>query len=102
MKVEVGELLRQLENSTWELIERAMSDAATVNDVAIAAASVRATGGMRRKLGASSAKHHDIEAEYLTGLSLRLMEIDTGEDLYSSRVAAKLISGGPIGADDAA
>lgn len=94
MEVELGRVLRAVEDATWELIERAMRDGATLADVAAATVAVRATGALRRKYAASSPAHGDIEAEFLTCLSLRLMEIDGGDDLGASRAVAELIAAG--------
>lgn len=91
-KIELGVLLRATDDAAWAEIERAMAADATVADVARAAVAVRVAGGLRRRFGGRNAEH--IEREYLIGLSLRLMEIDSGDDLATSEAAAILISGG--------
>jgi hypothetical protein len=91
-KIDPSRLLREMDDWAWSWIERAMSAEATLFEVGAAAGAVRAAGALRRKCGASSATPEDIEAEYLTGLSLRLMEIDNGDDLAVTRAVANLIS----------
>lgn len=93
MKISVGEAIRRIDDVAWSLIERAMQDDAAVSDIGAAAAAVRLAAAMRRKLGVSTSKHEDIYAEFLTGLSLRLMKIDGGEDLTEEEAAAAIISG---------
>jgi microcystin degradation protein MlrC len=95
MKIEVGEVLRSLENTAWSLIERAMAEGATVADVASAAAGVRVVIGMREKLGRSSAEHDEIARRYLAFLAERLTEIDSGSVLKSA-AAASIITGKPV------
>jgi hypothetical protein len=94
--IRVGEALRIVDDAAWASIEHAMADGATVLDVGAAAMFIRAAGALRRKLDASSPAFDDIEAKYLTGLSLRLMEIDDGADLAGAVATATLISGKPV------
>ena len=96
MKIDVDQLLRTTDEKTRGMVAHAMAEGATPLDVTTAAIAVRYAGALRRKCEASSAAHEDVEAEYLTGLSLRLMEIDEGRDLGATAAAAAVLSGKPV------
>lgn len=97
--IEVGAVLRALEDAAWGMIEQAMAADAIVADVGAAAAAVHVTASFRRKFKADSPDHDRIDAEYLACLSARLQEIDEGDDLGAAMAAAALIAGKPVRID---
>ncbi len=93
--IELGKLLRTLDDAAWRLIQRAMAEDATLNDIGAAAGAVRIAGATRRKYGAASPASEHVEAEYCACLSARLMEIDIGDNLDDARIAATIIAWKP-------
>lgn len=98
MKVDLEKMLEAIDNAAFALANQAVSGGATVADITAAALAVHAAGALRERVGASSPKDDAVRGEYLTGLHLRLLEIDDGDDI-AARAAAAAISGKPVELD---
>lgn len=86
-------VLREFEGARWRLIEKALSDEATLTNVGTAAAAVHVTAEFRRRFGLDDAAHARFDQVYLDSLAARLMELGEGENLGAEMATAALIAG---------
>ncbi len=93
-KIKLSEALAIIGGARDIAIDRALAPGATVEDVARAGLLIRkvTTFWLQHADPAHRRKIEEIEGEFLDAMSLRLMEIDTGDDPTAAAIAADVLS----------